>query len=284
MRVLVTGASGAIGAAVCRALVAADHEVIGVLGERDANLPPAVRTVRANLFAPDALFALAREADAAVHAASSNDERAAELDTTVVDALVWAFSGTQKALVYTSGLWLHGNTGDQPATEESPLAPPQVVSWRPRIEEMLVTAARDLGVRTVRIRPALVHGDESGYLPALLAPYEGVVRHIGDGTNRWSTVHTDDLAELYVAALERAPAGSVYLGADENRSFRVADLAKVTADRIGARVEAWAPSEAEQHWGVMVEALLLDQVASGAKAREELGWSPSRPTALDELR
>ncbi len=270
MRVLVTGVSGTIGSAVARALERHGHEVVGV----DRKV--------ADLFDPAALAGPARDVDGAVHAASSNDARAGELDRTVLDALFAAFHGTDRPIVYTSGLWLHGDTGTTPATEDSPFAPPLVVSWRPELDK-LVGAAADRGVRTVRIRPAIVYGYGRGYPATLLTPNEGVVRYVGDGQNRWATVHADDLGDLYVKALEAAPAGAVYLGGAADRSERVRDFAEAVATRAGARTESWDPTEAEQVWGPMVEAFLLDQVASGERAAQELGWLPTRPSILEEL-
>lgn len=288
MRVLLTGVSGTIGGAVAQALLQHGHEVVGVVSAVTRQVPEGVTPLVADLFDPVACDEIVTDVDAAIHTASSNDERAGKLDGLVVNALLNGFDGTGKALVYTSGLWLHGNTGDQPATEESPLAPPLVVSWRPGVENILVAGAASRNVRTVRIRPALVYGHGRGYVPMLLSPHnsdEGpVVRHIGDGTNRWATVHVDDLADLYARALESAPPGSVYLGAATDRSDRVRDIAAVVADRHGARVESWDPHAAEQYWSVLVEAFLLDQVASGDKAGRELGWQPQQPTILDDLR
>lgn len=270
MRVLLTGVSGTVGSAVARALERHGHEVVGVDRKR------------ADLFDPTALTGLVDDMDGAVHAASSNDERAGELDRTVLSTLYDAFAGTERPVVYTSGLWLHGHTGSQPAIEDSPFAPPLVVSWRPELDQ-LVGAAADRGVRTVRIRPALVYGYGRGYPAALLTPTDGVVRYLGDGQNRWATVHADDLGDLYVRALESAPAGAVYLGGAADRSERVRDIAASVARRAQARTESWDPTEAEQVWGPMVEAFLLDQVASGERAARDLGWRPSRPSILDEL-
>ncbi|MGW6730258.1 NAD-dependent epimerase/dehydratase family protein [Nocardia sp. NPDC055029] len=286
MRVLVTGVSGTIGSAVARALRGRGHIVVGTVTASDRPAPEGVELLVADLFDPAALAAVAATVDAAVHAASSNDERAGELDGIVVEALLAAFHGTGKALVYTSGLWLHGNTGDVPATELSAFAPPLVVSWRPPVEQLLADAASERGVRTVRIRPGLVYGGGRGYVPMLLSPQEGadgsVIRHFGDGSNRWSAVHADDLGELYALAVESAPAGSVYLGTNEE-SVAVRDAAKVVAERTGARVENWDPADARQYWSVMVEAFMLDQVAAATAARTDLGWEPSRAGLLEDL-
>jgi nucleoside-diphosphate-sugar epimerase len=284
MRVLVTGLSGTIGGAVARALVRRGHTVVGTVKAADRPVPEGVEPLVADLFEAGALAGVAKDVDAAVHTASSNDERAGELDYAVVGTFLEAFARTGKPFVYTSGLWLHGNTGDRPATEESPFAPPMVVSWRPAVEEKLV-GAKD--VHTVRIRPGLVYGGGRGYIPMVLGPQDDgnggkVVRHFGDGSNRWSVVHADDLGDLYALAVESAPAGSAYV-ATLDESVQVRDASKVVADKAGARVQDWDPADAQQYWSVMVEAFLLDQVATSAKARAELGWAPSRPALLDEL-
>ncbi|RZS37508.1 nucleoside-diphosphate-sugar epimerase [Herbihabitans rhizosphaerae] len=275
MRVLVTGASGTIGSAVAAALVRHGHEVVGTVTMDGRPVPDGVRPLTVDLFDPKAL---PTDVDAAVHAASSNDERAGELDDAVVGALLDAFAGTGKPLVYTSGLGLHGSRGDEVITENTPLDPPMVLSWRPAIERRVLDGAAR-GVRTVAIRSGMVHGNGRGYVPLVLASQGNVVRHIGDGDNRWALVHGDDLGDLYVRALEAEP-GSVYLAAAE--SVAVRDIAKVVAERTGARVEPWDPADAKQHWGVLVDLFLADQVASSAKAHEELGWRPHRPSVLAE--
>ncbi|OLF15024.1 NAD-dependent epimerase/dehydratase family protein [Actinophytocola xanthii] len=284
MRVLVTGLSGTIGGAVARALVRRGHTVVGTVKAEGRPVPEGVEPLVADLFAPGALAGVAKDVDAAVHAASSNDERSGELDYAVVSTFLDAFAGTSKPFVYTSGLWLHGNTGDTAATEESPFAPPMVVSWRPDVEKKLVDAK---DVHTIRIRPGLVYGGGRGYIPMLLGPQDDgkggkVVRHVGDGSNRWSVVHADDLGDLYALAVEKAPAGSVYL-ATVDEPVQVRDASKVVADKVGATAQDWDPADAQQYWSVMVEAFLLDQVATSAKARAELGWTPSRPPLLEEL-
>lgn len=281
MRVLVTGASGTIGAAVSRALLATGHQIVGVAHTGADRLPSGVEPVVADLFDAAAVAAAAEGVDAAVHAATSNDERAGQLDRTVVNALLDAFAGTGQALVYTSGLWVHGNTGTVPATEDSPLDPPMVVAWRPDVERLVADGAAR-GVRTVRIRPGLVYGHGHGYIPMLLASHDGVVRHLGDGTNRWALVHADDLGELYALALDNASAGSVYLGATE-QAPTVRQVAEAIAARTGAQAQPWDLDEARQHWSVMVDAFLLDQQANPARARTQLGWRPYRDELLTEL-
>ncbi|WP_100524850.1 NAD-dependent epimerase/dehydratase family protein [Mycobacteroides abscessus] len=287
MHILVTGVTGTIGGAVARALIRRGHEVTGTIRDEASRgaVPAGVELIVADLFEASGLADVARHVDGAVHAASSNDMRAPELDHGVVNTLLAAFEGTEKPFVYTSGLWIHGNGGPTPLTEESPFTPPMVVAWRPAVEQMLVEAAGS-GLRTIRIRPGLVYGDGRGYVPMLFAPQEHgegkAVRYFGDGSNRWAVVHADDLGDLYALAIEAAPAGSVYLGASEE-SVCVREAAMVVADRYGAHALAWDPADAVQYWNVMVEALMLDQVASHAHARAALGWQPHRPGLIEDL-
>ncbi|MFI6485719.1 hypothetical protein ACIBH1_47975 [Nonomuraea sp. NPDC050663] len=242
----------------------------------------------ADLFTAGALAGVAKDVDAAVHAASSNDERSAELDHAVVDTFIEAFAGTGKPFVYTSGLWLHGNTGDIAATEKSPFAPLMVVSWRPAVEEKLADA-KDM--HTIRIRPGLVYDGGRGYIPMVLGPQDDgnggkLVGHFGDGSNRWSVVHADDLGDLYALAVEKAPADSTYL-ATVDEPVRVRDASKVVANRFGATVQDWDPADAQRYWSVMVEALPArpggDQRQSPYRTRLDPGAADSAGGARDQL-
>ena len=106
------------------------------------------------------------------------------------------------------------------------------------------------------IRPAIVYG-RGGGIPAGFvesAQKEGAARYVGTGENRWPFVHVDDLAELYLLALEKAPPGTLLLG--------VSGPAKL---------------------GPSADALVLDQQASGKKAETLLGWRPSRLNVLEDL-
>lgn len=73
------------------------------------------------------------------------------------------------------------------------------------------------GVRSTVIRPGVVHG-RGGGIPATLvglASEHGGGRYIRPDDVRWPMVHVADLADLYVAVLDRAPAGTVFHGVAE---------------------------------------------------------------------
>jgi nucleoside-diphosphate-sugar epimerase len=281
MRVLVTGASGYVGGGIVRALLAAGHEVDGLARDETTRLPEGVRQRKGDLTDAASLAAAVDGVDGVIHAGASPDDADGDIDLAAVRALLDALAGSGRFFIHTSGSWVVGETGDEPATEDAPLDPPRVMAWRPRVERLVCDAAAR-GVRAAIVRPGTVYGRGGGYVPMLLAPQDGAVRHFGDGSNRWSVVHVDDLGELYRLAAERAPAGSIYHGAASAVRYR--DTAQAAAEAAGARVEPWPPVEAERAWGGWVEAFSIDHITSGERARRELGWSPTRPGLIEELR
>lgn len=106
---------------------------------------------------------------------------------------------------------------------------------------------------------------------------------MGDGSQHWTTVHVDDLAELYVLALDAAAADEYYLGVSGHNPT-VLELGEAAA-----RGRSWpvVPETTESARGrlgeAFADALLLDQQAGGAHAREALGWSPSRSSLVEEF-
>jgi nucleoside-diphosphate-sugar epimerase len=282
MRVFVTGGTGYVGGAVVRRLLAAGHEVAALARSDEAaeRLRGAgARVVRGTLEEVEGLAAAARDAGATIHAGATGRAGQDAVDAAAVAATLDALAGSDRAFVYTSGLWVLGDTGGRVAAEDAPLAAPPLVAWRVEVEAR-VRSAR--GVRGVVVRPGTVYGHGGGIPGGMVGSgrKKGVVRYVGDGAQRVNPVHVDDLADLYLLALA-APAGTVLHGAAETVSTRA--LAEVAAAAAGARAEPWPLEEARAALGPFADALALDQQVSSEGARA-LGWRPSRPGILETLR
>lgn len=286
MTIFVTGATGYIGGAVSEALLRAGHQVVGLVRpEKDPTLLErrGIRPFVGGLGDPIALAAKAATVDATIHTAFEMTANGALADEAAVDAILNGLAGTNKTFVYTSGIWVMGNTGEG-ADEESPLNPPPVVAWRAAVESKVRDAAAR-GVRTVVIRPAMVYG-RGGGVPASFhrsARDTGAAVYVGSGENHWPFVHIDDLADLYVRALGAVP-GSLFLGA-AGPALPVRQVAEAASRGAGAegRTRAWSVDEAFPVLGPMVQGLTLDQQISGKLAERVLGWTPSAPSILEDL-
>ncbi|GAA2480674.1 NAD-dependent epimerase/dehydratase family protein [Winogradskya humida] len=274
MKIAVTGGSGYIGSAVVAELVSAGHEVIALVRSARAAAKVSGLGARAavgDLFEPGWAAERFREADAVAHLAATGDAGNALLDRNVLEAARRA----GKPYVHTSGIWLWGDNTS--ITEESPVQPPALTAWRIPVEEAVLTS----GLVVTIIAPGVVYGHGGGMVIEGFAGArtdDGKVPLVGDGSQHWATVHVDDIAALYRIVLERGEGLGYLIGASgDNPSVRelgealggfVAESAEVSRQRLGV---AYA------------DALLLDQGASGAKARG-LGWTPAGSSLVEELR
>lgn len=275
MRVVLTGGTGYIGSAVLRRLLERGHEVTAVVRSeasaeavREAGAQPVVGDL-----ADTSWFAgLLADADGAIHTADLGSAG----DDLVLDAVEAAFGGSDRPYLHTGGVWSWGD-GAQ-LTEESPLAPPALTAWRGAREARILSS----DVAAAVISPAVVYGHGGGIPVGVLAGSrddEGVVTLVGSGEQHWSSVHVDDLAELYVLALEQGATGA-FIGASG-----VNPTVRELGEAAGASVRPESVDATRDRLGAgFADALLLDQQASGEKARTVLGWLPSRPSVLDELR
>jgi nucleoside-diphosphate-sugar epimerase len=285
MKVFLTGASGYIGGAVADRLRAAGHKLTG-LARSDAaaqKLEAAgITPVRGDFSNPKSVGTAARTADGVISMATTYDPT---IDGPAIDAILEALAGSNKPFVYTSGIWSHGDTAGKVVDETTPPKPAALVAWRQAVEDRVRDGAKR-GIRTTVIRPAIVYG-RGGGIPAGFvqsAREQGAARYVGTGQNRWPFVHVDDLADLYLLALERAPAGTLLLGVSgPSRPVREVAAAASRGAGAGGRTVAWPLEQAREKLGGYADALVLDQQASGRRAEELLGWRPQRPDVLEDI-
>jgi nucleoside-diphosphate-sugar epimerase len=287
MKIALTGGTGFIGSHVLTELRAHGHEVTAFVrddAQADSVAARGATPAVADLYDRPALAGMLGDADGAIHTASPGDATSANLDSAVVDAALDAFEGTGKPYLQVSGLWVYGN--NTAISEDSPFNAPPLVSWKTPIERRVLGAD---GMRGAVLLSSTAYGDGGGGIPGLLlaSPRDGAGNLImlGSGRQHWSTVHVADLANAFVRVLEDDSARGYYIIADGSDPT-VAELTEAAAVAAGA--PGAVPGSAEEARARLgdyfAEVLLLDQRTAATRARDELGWAPSRPSLAEEFR
>jgi 2-alkyl-3-oxoalkanoate reductase len=299
MRVLVAGASGAIGIRLIRMLVAAGHGVTGLTLSRSKADP--VRRAGATPVVVDALdppalreAVLGAQPEVVVHEmtalANASDLRHFDsafaqtnrLRTEGLDHLLAAAreAGAKKIIAQSYCGWPFARVGGPVKTEDDPLdsAPPREF-WRSlqaiRHLESAVAEAADFN--GIVLRYGALYGPRSGMFDgsALEQLRRRLFPVIGDGGGWWSFVHLDDAAQATACAIEVGAPG-IYNIVDDDPA-PVSDWLPALAAMIGAKPPRRIPRLlarflAGEHMVVM---MTETRAGSNAKARRELAWRPA---------
>jgi nucleoside-diphosphate-sugar epimerase len=293
MKIFITGASGYIGGSVAAALLASGHRVTGLVRSperaqavRAMSIEPVIGTLSdASLLAQSA-----READAVINAASSDDRGA-------VEAMLPALAASGKLFLHTSGSSIVGDLaagerGNAIYEDDTPIRPLPGKAARVAIDRLVLDSTK-AGVRAVVICPTMIYGrgrglhQESVQVPRLiaLARKHGVGRHVGRGENIWSNVHIDDLVSLYVLAFEKAPAGAFYYAENGENSY--GELAQAISRMLGfgGRTKPMSVDEAVAEFGEIAAQFSYgsNSRVRAVRARRELRWAPRGPALLEEI-
>ena len=292
MKVFVTGASGFVGTALVKNLTGAGHTVLGMArsDESAAKLrEKGIEVHSGELSEPLSLVEGAQQADAVIHTAfpqmgpSTNFEQLMRMMTAAVAAMVDSLKGTDKTFILTSGAGGYGpQTGTTPLDESTPVIAPTHAP-----NEQKVLGATSQGVRSIVIRPTIVYGHGGSFT---VMGWIGVSRemgggvYIGEGDALISSVHVDDLAQLYLLALEKAEPGEAY-NAAFGPPVATKELAQAISEAagLGGKTVSILPEEVEKA-GFIGRLISHNMVISSEKAHRELGWQPTGPSLMDELR
>jgi nucleoside-diphosphate-sugar epimerase len=301
MKVLLAGASGAVGTPLTHRLIAAGHDVVGITrspANAERLRAGGAEAVVADVLDRDNLLAAVRDvrADAVVHqltALGTTKMREAmqgtnTLRTTGTSHLlaaaraVGAHRFLTQSIVFGYGYRDHGQ---RVITEEDPFGEPVSGMIGPAIaairstEEQVFSAD---GIEGIALRYGLFYGDDSfmRMIVNLVRKRRLPVPSSGGGFATF--VYLDDAAAATVAALEKGRAGQAYNVVDDE-PVRWADFLDTLAADLGVRRPRRVPTWLLRAIPYLHTLMTTSMRVSNAKARNDLGWAPAVPTYRDGL-
>jgi 2-alkyl-3-oxoalkanoate reductase len=294
MRVLVIGATGAIGTRLVPQLRSKGHEVTG--STRSPGKAGQLRALGAQPIVLDALDAravrqavLAAEPDVIIHQATAlaNMRFGRNLDRTFAstnrlrtegtDALLAAAreAGVRRFIAQSFAPYRYIREGEWVKTEDDPLDPSPPAAMRQTTAAMnhLDQAVTEAGGIALR------YGGFYG-APDVMTKAVGKRQYpiVGDGDGVMPFIHLDDAATATVLALEHDGPAIYNITDDESAPMR--DWLPVLAESLGAKPPRHVPSWLARLIAGegMVTMAAQSRGASNAKAKEELGWTLRYPS------
>jgi 2-alkyl-3-oxoalkanoate reductase len=297
MRVLVAGATGAIGRPLVRQLREAGHEVVGTTrsperaeGLREQGVEAAVLDARDT----DVLRVAVMEAepDVVINQLTNlpdkiNYRKPAETFGTsnelrgIVGPVLAGLAGEAGArrLISQSVCFYYASTGKRAHGEEDPLLelPPEVpLSQGITAQTTLERATLETpGLEGIVLRYGYFYGPGARGVPGGFTVDEVRRRRypiVGDGTGIFSLIHVEDAAGATVAAVERGAPG-IYNACDDEPAPQ-SEWLPAYAEALGAkpprRVPVWLAKLVAGRQAVLLGTRL--EGASNEKAKRELGW------------
>jgi nucleoside-diphosphate-sugar epimerase len=291
MRVFLTGATGFIGSSLVPELINAGHHVVG-LSRSDAAAEALTRAgaevFRGDVNDLDRLRTAAEAADGVIHAAFNHDmsnlKQNSEDDRKVIKTLGEVLACSDRPLVITSGTGLARSKTGGPAVEtddhvtsgEFPRAASEEAA-----DALIARGGHVMVMRLPQVHDTQRQGRVTWHIQ--LARQKGWVAYVGEGKNRLAAVHVTDAVRLFRLALEKGQAGVRYHAvAEEGVALR--DIAEVIGAGLKMPVESITREAAPEYFGWMAQLATADLAASSARTRQHMGWNPTGPDLLTDLR
>jgi nucleoside-diphosphate-sugar epimerase len=294
MRVLVVGASGAIGTRIVPRLRERGYQVTGTC--RSPGQAGKVRELGAEPIVLDALDATAvrkavaaTQPEAIIYQAtalagggfSRNMDRGfAEtnrLRTEGTDILLAAASeaGVRRLVAQSYAPYRYAREGGPVKTEDDPLDPVAPKMARQTFAAMTHLDQAVTGAGGIALRYGGFYGADNDGLTGPIRKRQFPV--IGDGGGVMSFIHLDDAAAATVLALDHDGPAIYNIVDDEPATAR--EWMPVLADALGAKPPRHFPVwVARLFAGESVSMMTESRGASNAKAKKELGWTLRYPT------
>jgi nucleoside-diphosphate-sugar epimerase len=302
MRVLLAGASGAVGTPLTRQLIAAGHQVVGITRSQanaDRLRNAGAEAVVADVMDRENLLTAVREvrADAVVHQLTALGTRKIrdamqgtnELRTTGTTHLlaaaraVGAHRFVTQSIMYGYGYRDHG---PRMITEDDPFAEPASGPFGPAIaamrstEEQVLTADETEGIA---LRYGAFYGQDSFTRMIVNLVRKRRLPVPSSGGGFVNLIYLEDAAAATVAALEKGRAGQAYNIVDDE-PVRWAGYLDALAAELGARRPWRVPSWTLRAIPYLHTLMATSMRVSNAKAKRELGWAPAVSTYREGVR
>ncbi len=290
MRIFVTGATGFIGTPLVKELIAAGHQVRG-LARSDAGAEQLkaagaevhrgdlkdLDSLRSGATGVDAVVNLAFDHDFSKFAQNGEDERKA------IEALSSVLAPGALLLVTSATGLASGGPGHVRTEHDAPLSTPGI----PRNPEAAAKAAAERGIRVAIVRLPQVHDThKQGLVPMLTqaARQKGVSVYVGDGAHRWAAAPRKDVAHLYRLAVEKTGPGVTVYHAVQEEGVTLREIAETIGKGLNVPVVSIDAEKAAEHFGPFAHFAGLDMPASSKWTRQALGWEPTGPGLIEDLR
>lgn len=296
MRLVVTGATGFIGSALCAALLEQGHALTLLTrgSPRDANTgtkrwlhwtPGTLRDWDAALDGVDGVINLAGEPIAEKKWTHTQRRRIEKSRIDATHSLVQACAKVRqkpKFLINASAVGYYGSRGDETITENAPPGN-DFLAFLCQAWEEEAQKAEELGIRVVRLRTGIVLGPGGGALTKMAAPFKFFMGGpLGSGKQWMSWIQLEDLLRLFLLGIENplacGPINATSPNPVQNKEFSRA---------LGKAIHrpCWAPVPAfllKLALGEMAQMLLTGQRVVPAAA-EKLGFQFRYPNLQEAL-
>jgi len=298
MRILVTGASGFVGTALCRELLARGHTVRAAV--RRLVPPSAVPSRLHQILVPDIAAEFDRRAlvdgvgtvvhlAAIAHRSNLDDGEMRRVNCDAAVRLAEAAAGSVRRFIFLSSVKVHGEDSGSGTYAEDDALDPQDSYGRSKLEAeraLTETAAR-VGIELAIVRPPLVYGPgvKANFLRLLGWVDSGLPLPFASVRNRRSLIYVGNLVDALARLAEHPAARGPFLVSDDE-SVSTPELVSRIASVLGRSARLLpAPLAFLRMAGMIagrrdeIRRLTGNLAIDSLRARRLLDWRP--PYTLD---